>query len=236
MKKNILKNSKGIMYQKNKKQAKEILSIWVVIPAHNEEKTIKKVVQEVYPHSQNIIVIDDASTDKTSTILKTLPAHTMQNKQKLGYSKSLEIGIKKAFEKRADYAISFDADGQHNGSDLPKIIEAINKYNPDFVLGKRTHKNRLMEFFLGLYAKIRFGFSDPLCGLKAYKRSTFQKYNYLEKKFTIGTEIVFRALKEGARFIEVEVTSQKRSDTSRFAGRMKGNLLELRALYNILSI
>ena len=61
-------------------------------------------------------------------------------------------------------------------------------------------------------------------------------YNYLEKKFTIGTEIVFRALKEGAKFIEVEVTSQKRSDTSRFAGRIKGNLLELRALYNILSI
>lgn len=224
------------MYQKLNKQRKHPLSLWVVIPAHNEEKTIKKVVQEVYPHSQNIIVIDDASTDKTSTILKTLLVHTIHNKQKLGYSKSLETGIKKAFENGADYAISFDADGQHRGSDLPKIIAAIKKYQPDFVLGRRTEKNRFMELFLGLYAKIRFGFSDPLCGLKAYKRDTFQKYNYLEKKFTIGTEIVFRALKEGAKFTEVEVTSQKRSDTSRFAGRIKGNLLELRALYNILSI
>lgn len=224
------------MYQKLNKQKKKSLSLCVVIPAHNEEKTIKKVVQEVYSYIQNIIAVDDASTDKTLAILKTLPVYTILNKQKLGYSKSLETGIKKAFENGADYAVSFDADGQHRGSDLPKIIEAINKYNPDFVLGKRTHKNRLMEFFLGLYAKIRFGFSDPLCGLKAYKRDTFQKYNYLEKKFTIGTEIVFRALKEGARFIEVEVTSQKRIDTSRFAGRIKGNLLELRALYNILSI
>lgn len=236
MKNNILKNSKSIMYQKNKKKTKKISSIWVVIPAHNEAQTIYKVVHDVYRYAQNIIVVDDASKDKTQIILKTLPVYTIHNKQKLGYSKSLETGIKKAFENGADYAISLDADGQHRGSDLPKIIGAINKYNPDFVLGKRTHKNRLMEFFLGLYAKIRFGFSDPLCGLKAYKRDTFQKYNYLEKKFTIGTEIVFRALKEGAKFIEVEVTSQKRSDASRFAGRIKGNLLELRALYNILSI
>ena len=224
------------MYQKNKKQTKKILSIWVVIPAYNEAQTIHKVVHDVYRYVQNIIVVDDASTDKTSTILKTLLIHTIENKQKSGYSKSLETGIKKAFENGADHAVSFDADGQHRGSDLPKIIEAINKYNPDFVLGKRTHKNRLMEFFLGLYAKARFGFSDPLCGLKAYKRTMFQKYNYLERKFTIGTEIVFRALKEGAQFIEVEIRSQKRSDTSRFAGRIKGNLLELRALYNILSI
>lgn len=224
------------MYRKYNKQKKDSFSLYVVIPAHNEEKTIKKVVQEVYLHIQNIIVIDDASTDKTSSIMKTLPVYTIFNKQKLGYSKSLEDGIKKAFEKDADYAISFDADGQHQGSDLPKIITAIKKYQPDFVIGHRTEKNRFMEVFLGLYTKLKYGFSDPLCGLKAYKQITFRKYNYLEKKFTIGTEMLFRALKDGAKFIEVEVTSHKRNDSSRFAGKLKGNLLELRALYNILSI
>lgn len=212
------------------------MNLWVVITAYNEEDTIEGVVDDVYRYIKNIIVVNDFSTDNTPNILKNLPVLVINNKQNLGYARSLEKGLKRAFKEGADYAVSFDADGQHRGESLPRIIACLEKYRPDFVLGKRSSKNRFMEIFFELYSQIKFGFSDPLCGIKAFKREIFQKYNYLEKRYTIGTELIFRALKEGASFKEVNIKTEKRLDDSRFGGKLKGNWLELKALINILLI
>ena len=90
-----------------------------------------------------------------------------------------------------------------------------------------------MEDIIGLYSKLRFGFSDPLCGMKAYKKTLFEKYNFLEKKYTIATELTFKAVGDGASFEEISIESEKRLTKSRFANNLKGNLLELKALMNI---
>ena len=93
-----------------------------------------------------------------------------------------------------------------------------------------------MEEVFGLYSKLRFGFSDPLCGLKAYKKALFERYGCLEKKYTIATELTFKAIGDGANFEEISTESEKRLTKSRFADDLKGNLLELKALINIFFI
>ena len=212
------------------------MKVWVVIPSYNEEATIKDVVADVNNYIRNIIVVDDCSTDDTQNILKTLPTIIITNKKNLGYAKALELGLKRAFKEGGDYAISFDADGQHIGSDLQKVLDIIKQSHPDFVLGQRSQKNRLMEFFFGLYAQKKCGFSDPLCGIKAYKKQVFQEYGFLEKSYSIGTELIFRALSDKSKkrsYKEVVIKIKKRHDQTRFGNAIKGNWLVLLAQANI---
>ncbi len=212
------------------------MEIALVIPAYNEEATIKSVLSDCLRFIKKIIVVNDCSTDSTKIILEKLPVILLNNQKNAGYTRTLDRGIKKAFELKSDYVITFDADGQHKANDLKKFISIINSRQPDLVLGKRFFKNRFMEQIFGLYSRIKYGFSDPLCGMKAYKKNIFSKYGSLETKYTISTELTFRSLKDGASFIEVPIQSEKRQTKSRFAGALKGNLLELKALINILLI
>lgn len=213
------------------------MKFFVVIPAHNEENTIARVISGIRKCITNIVVINDASSDKTGMILKKLPVHVISNPHNMGYVKSLERGLLYAFKKNADYVITFDADGQHKQTDLPHIISVIRKESPDFVLCKRAKKNRFAESLFGLYSKLRYGFSDPLCGLRAYKKEIFYIHGRaLEHKYTIGTELMFRAIKSGATFKEISIKTNRRKDSSRFGDGIIGNLRELHALLNVLSI
>lgn len=212
------------------------MEIALVIPVFNEEATIKKVIKEAFSFVKKIIVVNDYSTDNSEKILKQLPIILINNQKNLGYAKTLEKGIITSFKNGADYVITFDGDGQHKAGDLEKFISVIEKSKPDLVLGKRSSKNRFMEVIFGIYSKLRFGFSDPLCGMKAYKKTLFEKYNFLEKKYSIATELTFRAIRDGASFEEISIESEKRLTESRFANDLKGNFLELKALINILFI
>jgi len=210
------------------------MEIALVIPVFNEETTIKKVIKEASSFVKKIIVVNDCSTDNSEKILKQLPITLINNQKNLGYAKTLEKGIITSFKNGADYAITFDADGQHKASDLKKFISVIEKSKPDLVLGKRLFKNRFMEDIFGIFSKLKYGFSDPLCGMKAYKKYLFEKYNFLEKKYSIATELTFRAIRDGASFEEISIESEKRLTESRFANDLKGNFLEFKALINIL--
>ena len=210
------------------------MEIALVIPVFNEETTIKKVIKEVSSFVKKIIVVNDYSTDNSEKILKQLPITLINNQKNLGYAKTLEKGIITSFKNGADYVITFDADGQHKASDLKKFISVIEKSKPDLVLGKRLFKNRFMEDIFGIFSKLKYGFSDPLCGMKAYKKTLFEKYNFLEKKYSIATELTFKAIRNGASFEEISIESEKRLTESRFANDLKGNFLELKALINIL--
>ncbi len=210
------------------------MKIFVVIPAFNEKKTIKQVVEDVMKYVRHIIVVDDCSTDNTFKITKKLGIEVVRNAKNLGYIRSIEKGIHHALNKGADYIITFDADGQHSIEDLAKFILAIEKYKPDLVLGVRSEYNRFMEYIWSYYTRIKYGFTDPLCGLKAYKKEIFLKYHTLENHYSIGTEILFKALKEGASFREVPVKIKKRTTVSRFGNQLVGNWLELKGLVNVI--
>ena len=210
------------------------MKIFVVIPAFNEEKMIKNVVKELLIHVKNIVVVNDSSTDNTVRILKSLPIKLITNTTNIGYTKSLEKGISYAINLGADYVITFDADGQHSAEDVVKFTEIIEKFKPDLILGVRSDYNRFMEHIWSYYTRFKYGFTDPLCGLKAYKRNILLKYPALEKHYTIGTEIVFKALKEGASFKEVPVKIKKRSTVSRFGNQLVGNWLELKGLVSVI--
>lgn len=212
------------------------LNIWVVVPCYNESATIKSVITAIHAAISNIVVVDDASTDQTASLLMKLPVVTITNSHNLGYVQSIQLGLSHAFSHGADYAITFDADGQHSAPDLFKFLHVIRELGPAVILGKRSFKNRVVEKIFSLYTKTRFGISDPFCGFKAYSQKFFESINgKLETHYTIGLESIFVELvKSRPKIVEVNLTTNKRKDHPRFAGRLKGNLLELLAAINLI--
>ena len=212
------------------------MKIWLVIPAYNEQATLARVIEGVKKYVDQVVVVNDASTDTTAQVAKQMRVNLISNQQNLGYAKSLERGLRLAFSKGAHYCICWDADGQHLLKNLPKILTIIKSDQPDIIVGKRQQHNRWMERVWGIYSRSRYGFSDPLCGLKVYSKQVWEKYGDVETKYTIATELLFKAVEDGMKWREIEVAVKKRVDQSRFGDAVKGNWLELRALINVISL
>ena len=82
-----------------------------ILPSYNEDNTLINVIKGIQKYGK-IIVVDDCSTDQTSSILSGLEVINIRNEINLGYDLSLNIGFKKAFELNMDYAITIDSDGK----------------------------------------------------------------------------------------------------------------------------
>ncbi|MBP2171809.1 glycosyltransferase family 2 protein [Methanococcus voltae] len=128
--------------------------IYLIIPAYNEEKMIKNVVNNLQNHNyDNIIIVDDGSKDNTYKIMKELEEESKQNnsnsnnnnnkviaikhEQNKGVGGATITGLKKAYELGADIAVTFDADGQHAPDDIAKVIQPIINDSKEYVVGSR---------------------------------------------------------------------------------------------------
>jgi len=144
-----------------RKKLKE-LEIVVVIPTYNNGKTLAAVIEEVCRYADDIIVVNDGSTDDTANILEQYPAiRTITHPVNKGKGTALKHGLSQAKKEGFRYAITIDSDGQHFASDIPCFIEAIEK-EPDTLLvgarnlasdnmpGKNTFANKFSNFWFRL--------------------------------------------------------------------------------------
>lgn len=111
---------KYTVYKERLKQ----LKCAVIIPTYNNENTIKQIVDDVKAYSDDVIVINDGSTDKTSAILSECSGiQYISYEKNKGKGYALLTGLKYATEHGFDYAITLDSDGQHYADDIPVFIE-----------------------------------------------------------------------------------------------------------------
>jgi glycosyltransferase involved in cell wall biosynthesis len=113
--------------------------VLIVIPAHNEEKTIAAVItklQQIVPQFDRVIV-NDGSQDNTSKVVDELGEKQLKLPCNVGYGSALQTGLKYALIQDYDIIISMDADGQHQPEDVPRLVEALLKSNADMVIGSR---------------------------------------------------------------------------------------------------
>ncbi len=88
--------------------------ILVVIPAYNEEKKIKKIIEKCLRYSRYVLAIDDGSSDNTLKEIKKTKTICLTNKSNKGKGYSLRRGFKYAIENGFNIVITLDADGQHD--------------------------------------------------------------------------------------------------------------------------
>ena len=148
----------------------------VVIPAHNEEKTIVSVIEDLYKFGfNNVLVVDDASSDRTlelaSEIAKVLPLS-----YNIGAWKATQAGLRYAFENGFEQVITFDADGQHLASSLQKLVDFHLSEPYDLVIGScLSRASSLRHFAWSLFRRLSgVQVQDLTSGLRVYNRRAME--------------------------------------------------------------
>jgi len=176
--------------------------ICVLIPTYNNEKTLKRVIDGVLDYTENIIVVNDGSTDSTKEILSQYSQISLislpENK---GKGNGLKIGFRKAKELGYNYAITIDSDGQHYPDDIPVFVEALLNEKEDVLLignrnmsqdgipKKSSFGNRFSNFWFWFETGIRL--EDTQSGYRLYPLHKIPK-KYFTPKFEFEIEIIVR--------------------------------------------
>jgi glycosyltransferase involved in cell wall biosynthesis len=203
----------------------------VVIPVLNEAQTIYNVVSSIVSKEVAILVVDDGSNDESALLASKAGAIVIRHKENKGYEKALNTGIETAINKGFDFAVTFDADGQFNPSDLLRCIESMKSVNADLVVGIRDYQNRYSEYFISLYGRLRFGLADPLCGMKLYRLKLVKEFLPFDKSKMIGMEMAFNMIDSGCSLSQIAIHIEKRKGISRFGSSIKGELIVINALF-----
>ncbi len=193
--------------------------VLVVIPAFNEEKTIISVIREVKKHSKKyrtkIVVINDGSTDKTGKIAIQEGVILLNHIINRGLGATITTGLEYAKDKSPDITVTLDADGQHDASNIPRLIEPIIAQKADVTIGSRMLKgsakmpidrlivNKFANFttylLTGVYS------SDSQSGLRAFSKTALNSLRIVSQRMEVSSEIFKEIKRNKLTFFEVPI-------------------------------
>lgn len=176
-----------------------------VIPAFNEEKTIGEVIRGALAHVDEVIVIDDGSTDNTAAVAAESGATVIRHKHNMGILAAVERGLREA---RGEILVTLDADGQHDPADIPHLVRPIMEERADLVLGRRPSLPHFSERAITALTRLRVDCSDASTGFRAIRRNIAEGMR-LRGSCLCGT-FVLEAHRLGARVAEVPITVRER--------------------------
>jgi glycosyltransferase involved in cell wall biosynthesis len=194
----------------------ELSTVWVVIAAFNEEQVIAKTVANVLEHVNNVIVVDDCSTDCTSQKAVMAGAHVLCHPINLGQGGALQTGITYALKNNAKYVITFDADGQHNAEEILPMLSALQESKVDIVLGSRfigktVNMPRYRQLILKLaliFTRITGGIklTDVHNGFRAMSHQFCEQFEFNQPRMAHASEILNYISKYNIKYTEFPVT------------------------------
>jgi len=177
--------------------------ICVIIPAYNNAGTLAQVLHSVRQFTDNILVVNDGSTDNTLEILskiQVLEIITYSKNQGKGFA--LKTAFRKAIELGFDYAITIDADGQHFAEDIPIFLENLTE-NPGTLIvgarnitaegmpGKNTFANKFSNFWFWVETGQKL--PDTQSGFRLYPINKYKNTKFFTKKYEFELEILVRS-------------------------------------------
>ena len=181
-------------------------AVSVVIPAFNEERgigdTIRGVLDALREYDVEVIAVDDGSKDDTGAVAAAAGARVIRHPYNKGYGAALKTGLREA---RHDICAFIDADGQHDPSDLARVIARLD--GADMVVGMRadagsgySHVRGFGNLMLNRVASYLTGqrVPDVTSGLRAFRRPIFMQYSaILPNQFSISTTSTLAFLTDG---------------------------------------
>ena len=199
------------------------MKIIIGIPAFNEEKNIGPIVAKLIKKYDQIIVCDDGSSDMTETIASSLGAHVVKHDKNLGYGSAIKTIFNEAGKLEGDVLVTFDADGQHQISEIDSVLQPISENKADIVIGSRflgetknlpRYRKIGIKTITGL-TNVMTGskITDSQSGFRAYSKKVLKEISPTESGMGISTEILIKAQKKEMRIVEVPITISYEDNT-----------------------
>ena len=209
-----------------------MISVSIIIPVYNEEKTIIKQLElinqkkvQLKDYVFEVIIVDDNSNDKTEILLKEnkeLYDKYYRNEKNFGKGYSVNVGINNSTN---DIILIQDADLEYLPENYDNLLKPFKDYDADVVYGSRfktTEINRVLFFFHSIANKIitfssnifsDLNLTDVEVGYKLFKRKLFEKINIKENSFGFEIEVTHKIsnLRKDLKIFEVGISYFGRS-------------------------
>ena len=217
----------------------------VIIPAYNEEENIVRVVENLknnYP-MYDYVVINDGSSDDTARLCRRKGYELVDLPVNLGLAGAFQTGLKYAWRKGYDYAIQFDADGQHRAEYIAPMLEKIQEgydivIGSRFVTEKKSHSLRMIgSRLIAVATRLTTGkkVKDPTSGMRMFNKKMIAEFA-LNLNYGPEPDTISYLLKQGATIAEVQVEMDERIAGESYLNITKSMMYMLRMLMSILLI
>lgn len=201
------------------------MKIIAIIPAFNEESTIGEVIKSTLQFVDEVLVINDGSTDNTVAAARNAGANITDNIVNRGLGKTIKRGYAEAIRHGADIIVQIDADGQYDPKEIPLLIQPIMENKADLVLGSRLENLKYDMPWLKKQGNKAFSWllrrltgediKDGQTGFRAARKEIFETIE-IQGDFTYTQEMIVKVAKEGWRIVNVPVNFfERRAGDSR---------------------
>ena len=208
----------------------------VIIAALNEEAAIGQVVREVPRHiADEIIVVDNGSTDRTAEVARVAGARVVTEPHR-GYGRAFRAGLR-AISPESQIVVFLDGDGSDYPEMMDRLVKPIIEGTHDFVIGSRTRGQReagsmnwhqvFAGYTLGFLLRLLYGARSTDMGpFRAIRRDALERLGMREETYGWPLEMQMRAARAGLRTLEVPFDYRQRAGgKSKIAGTLKGSFL-----------
>ncbi|MFH1846509.1 MAG: methyltransferase domain-containing protein [Candidatus Omnitrophota bacterium] len=205
-------------------EKKEKMKVVAVLPAYNAAKTLEKTVKDIPRETvDEIILVDDVSSDNTVTIAKELGLNVFVHEKNTGYGGNQKTCYKKALESGADIVVMVHPDYQYDPKMITRLVESIKEGRADAVLGSRMLKGGALEGGMPLWKhnsnilltaleNIVFGtfLSEYHSGFRAYSAKLLRTIKFQDNSdgFVFDTEIITQTLLHNFKIEEIPIRTR----------------------------
>ncbi len=194
------------------------MKILVIIPAYNEEKTIKNVVRgipkHIGKHTLTTLVLNDGSQDQTQHFALLAGVRVVNHRINMGVGAATATGFEVARRLNGDIMVTLDADGQHDPKEIAKIIKPLLSQKTNVVVGTRLKLSKGMPWhrkignkFFNLITYVFYGIktTDSQSGFRAYDRKAIRLIKIHTLGYEFCTEIFGEIKRHNLKVIEIPI-------------------------------
>jgi glycosyltransferase involved in cell wall biosynthesis len=222
--------------------------VCVIIPAYNCEKTIRDVVLSVLEYTSDVIVINDGSIDNTLNILLSFGEQIvlLSCSKNRGKGYALTQGFNEAVKREFSYALTIDADGQHNTDDVILFLNTMQQYPNALIVGARSFNhpnmpqgnvfaNKFSNFWFSLQTAHKF--PDTQSGYRLYPLKQMKRMRPFTHRYEAELELLVRCAWKNIAILAVPIQVYYPTKTERLSHfRPKKDFIRISLLNTVLCL
>jgi glycosyltransferase involved in cell wall biosynthesis len=185
------------------------------IPAYNEARYVGSIVLQAKQYVDEVIVVDDGSTDNTAKIAELAGATVIRHDENKGYGAAVRSILSEAKKRNPDVLVLLDADAQHNPNEIPTLIKPVSK-GFDLVIGSREAQKDKTPRFRRIGKEVilhstrlasKANISDSECGFRAFSQRAISELELKESGMAVSSETIVRAAEKNLKITEVLISN-----------------------------